>query len=77
MGGGEERIKNREVAALLAGLEAGVLATLALLGWLALAAAGNRRSIWSAANLMATTFYGDLLLTEISAYEHYPAWLFT
>jgi len=46
----------------LAGLEAGIIAALVLLGWLALASAWYRRSIWTAANIMATTFYGEAAL---------------
>ncbi len=59
---GENRRAARVLDGLLAGLEAGVLAALALLGWLALASAWYRRSIWTSANIMATTFYGDAAL---------------
>lgn len=45
--------------ALLAGLQAGVLGTVAALSWLGASAAWQRRSFWTAANLMASTFYGD------------------
>jgi len=62
MGDGERLHKNREVDGLLAGLEAGIIAALTLLGWLALTAAWYRRSIWTAANIMATTFYGEAAL---------------
>ena len=62
MGGGENAHKKREADAALAGLEAGVIAALILLGWLALASAWYRRSIWTAANIMATTFYGEAAL---------------
>src|SRR5580700_5589197 len=62
MGDGEKPHKKREADGLLAGLEAGVLAALILLGWLALASAWYRRSIWTAANIMATTFYGEAAL---------------
>jgi hypothetical protein len=44
---------------LLAGLEAGTLAVLGMLLWLGVSAAWQRRSFWTAANLMASTFYGD------------------
>ena len=50
-------------SSLLAGLETGILAALVLLGWLALASAWYRRSIWTTANIMATTFYGEAALT--------------
>ena len=62
MGGGENPHKNWEMDGLLAGLEAGIVAALVLLGWLALASAWYRRSIWTAANIMATTFYGETAL---------------
>src|SRR3984957_5114393 len=55
--------QNREAHCLLAGLEAGIVAALILLGWLALASAWYRRSIWTTANIMATTFYGAGALT--------------
>ncbi|HTT60959.1 MAG TPA: hypothetical protein VMG35_03930 [Bryobacteraceae bacterium] len=64
MGGGEDPRENLQRDALLAGLEAGILAALILLGWLALASAWYRRSIWSAANIMATTFYGEAALSR-------------
>jgi prepilin signal peptidase PulO-like enzyme (type II secretory pathway) len=47
---------------LLAGLETGVVAAVMLIGWLALASAWYRRSIWSTANIMATNFYGEAAL---------------
>jgi hypothetical protein len=56
--------RNREAHCLLAGLEAGIVAALILLGWLALASAWYRRSIWTTANIMATTFYGEAALTQ-------------
>jgi hypothetical protein len=62
MGDGEDPNKNRDTHGLLAGLQAGVIAALILLGWLALASAWYRRSIWTAANIMATTFYGEAAL---------------
>jgi len=62
MGDGEKANWNREAYSLLAGLEAGIVAVLVLLGWLALASAWYRRSIWTTANLMATTFYGEAAL---------------
>ena len=62
MGDGENPRGNREAQGLLAGLEAGIIAALTLLGWLALASAWYRRSIWTAPNIMATTFYGEAAL---------------
>ena len=63
MGDGGKARQNREAHCLLAGLEAGIVAALMLLGWLALASAWYRRSIWTTANIMATTFYGEVALT--------------
>ena len=62
MGDGEDPHKKTAAEALLAGLEAGVIAALTLRGWLALASAWYRRSIRTAANIMATTFYGEAAL---------------
>jgi hypothetical protein len=62
MGVGENPHEKREAHALLAGLESGIMAVLVLLGWLALVSAWYRRSIWTAPNIMATTFYGDAAL---------------
>jgi hypothetical protein len=42
----------------LAGLEAGVLGTLFMLGWIMLASTFNRRSVWLVPNLFASTIYG-------------------
>lgn len=64
MGDGENPHNKREADGLLAGLEAGVIAALVLLGWLALASAWYRHSIWTAANIMATTFYGEAALSR-------------
>lgn len=47
---------------VLAGLETGMVAALAMLGWLALTGLWYRRSIWVMPNLLATTFYGDRAL---------------
>jgi len=47
---------------LLAGLETGVVAALAMLGWLGLSAAWYRHSFWTAPNLLASTFYGEFAL---------------
>jgi len=43
----------------LAGLQAGVLGVFAMLAWLGVSARWQRSSFWAAANLMASTFYGD------------------
>ncbi|MBZ5582565.1 MAG: hypothetical protein LAQ30_10250 [Acidobacteriia bacterium] len=42
----------------LAGLEAGMIGALLLLGWLGVAAKWHRRSFWAPENLMASVFYG-------------------
>jgi hypothetical protein len=44
---------------LLAGLQSGILAVLALLVWMGVSAVWQGRSFWTAANLMASSFYGD------------------
>ena len=62
MGGGENQYGGTAGHGLLAGLEAGVVAALGLLAWLALTSAWYRRSIWTPANIMATTFYGEAAL---------------
>jgi hypothetical protein len=49
-------------AAALAGLQAGTFGALLMLAWLGLSAVVQRRSFWTAANLMASTFYGDRAL---------------
>lgn len=69
MGDGEKEHKNAEAHSLLAGLEAGIVAALVLLGWLALTSAWYRRSIWNAANIMATTFYGEAALSRRFSYR--------
>jgi len=62
MGDGENQYPRRSLDSLLAGLEAGILGALVLLAWLALTSAWYRRSVWTAANLMATNFYGEAAL---------------
>jgi hypothetical protein len=62
MDDGENQSGGPEVYGLLAGLQAGIIAALVLLGWLALASAWYRHSIWTSANILATTFYGEAAL---------------
>jgi hypothetical protein len=62
MDDGENQSGGPEVYGLLAGLEAGIIAALVLLGWLAIASAWYRNSIWTSANILATTFYGEAAL---------------
>lgn len=44
---------------LLAGLQAGIVGALILIGWLALSSAWYRRSVWMVPNLLSSTFYGE------------------
>lgn len=46
-------------SASLAGLQAGMIATLWMLAWLGISAVWRRSSFWTAANLLASTFYGS------------------
>src|SRR5262245_17299169 len=43
----------------LAGLQAGMVGVCWMLAWLGVSAVWQRRSFWTAANLMATAFYGE------------------
>jgi|SRR5579863_8910812 len=43
----------------LAGIQAGVVGGMILLGYLAVDSAWHRRSIWTVPNLFASTFYGE------------------
>jgi hypothetical protein len=43
----------------LAGLQGGMLGVSAMLAWLGVSAAWQRRSFWTAPNLIATAFYGE------------------
>src|SRR5438477_6674853 len=47
---------------VIAGLESGVLGGVFMLGWLGLLSAIQGRSVWSAPNLLASTFYGEAAL---------------
>jgi hypothetical protein len=47
------------LAAALAGLQAGMLGTFAMLFWMGVSAVWQRRTFWTSANLLATTFYGS------------------
>ncbi len=44
---------------LLAGLQAGMVGVCWMLAWLGVSAVWQRRSFWTAENLMASAFYGD------------------
>ncbi len=52
-------MENRNLRFSLAGLQAGMSASLLLLVWLALTSMWYRRSIWSVPNLFASTFFGE------------------
>jgi hypothetical protein len=47
-----------QFATVLAGLQAGMMGTLAMLLWMGLSAVWQRRTFWTSENLLATTFYG-------------------
>ncbi len=47
------------LAVFLAGLQAGMIGICWMLAWLGLSAMGQRRSFWTAENLIATVFHGD------------------
>jgi hypothetical protein len=47
------------LALFLAGLQAGMIGICWMLAWLGLSAMGQRRSFWTAENLMASVFHGD------------------
>src|ERR1035437_10252922 len=46
------------LAVFLAGLQAGMIGICWMLAWLGLSAMGQRRSFWTAENLMASVFHG-------------------
>ena len=50
------------LSASLAGLQAGMLAVLWMLAWMGSSAVWQRRSFWTAENLLASTFYGSAAL---------------
>ena len=52
-------IENPNLRFSVAGLQAGMSASLLLLVWLGLTSMWYRRSIWSVANLFASTFFGE------------------
>jgi hypothetical protein len=53
-----EARRERALRAFLAGLEAGMLGAICLLAWLGASAVWKGRGFWTAANLMASVFYG-------------------
>ncbi len=54
-----DRGRTRGISRLLAGLQAGMVGVCWMLAWLGISAAWQRRSFWTAENLMASAFYGD------------------
>src|SRR5689334_5528611 len=50
------------LSALSAGLQAGMLGVCWMLLWLGVSSVWQRRSFWTAENLMASAFYGDLAI---------------
>jgi len=49
----------KPLAVFLAGLQAGMIGIGWMLAWLGLSSMGQRRSFWTAENLMASVFHGD------------------
>ncbi len=58
MGAAKDRRFAPPWPAAVAGLQAGIVGALSLLAWMGLSAAWQRRTFWTAANLMASTFFG-------------------
>lgn len=54
-----EPSRQRDLRLALAGLQAGCLGSLLMMGWWVLADILQRRSAWLIPNLLATTFYGE------------------
>jgi hypothetical protein len=54
-----ENRRTRAISLLLAGLQAGMVGVCWMLAWLGVSAVWQRRSFWTAENLMASAFYGD------------------
>jgi hypothetical protein len=52
-------LRTRPLALLLAGLQAGMIAVLWMLAWMGSSSVWQRRSFWTAENLLASTFYGS------------------
>ncbi len=50
---------NQNLRYSLAGLQAGMLASLTMLVWLALTSIWYKRSVWSVPNLFSSTFFGE------------------
>jgi len=55
--------------AFLAGLQAGMVGVLWMLAWLGISATWQRRSFWTAENLLASAFYGDTAIRRGFAFS--------
>jgi hypothetical protein len=58
MSNATESRQDSTLSLLLAGLQAGMIGALMLLAWMGFSATMQRRSFWTAANLMGTVFHG-------------------
>jgi len=57
------------VARFLAGLQAGMMAVIVMLGWLGVSARWQRHTFWTSANQMATVFHGgDAIVSGFGPY---------
>ena len=57
------------LAIFLAGLQAGMIGICWMLAWLGLSAMGQRRSFWTAENLMASVFHGGAAIRRDFAFS--------
>ena len=57
------------ISIFLAGLQAGMIAVCWMLAWFGLSAMTQRRSFWSAENLLATVFHGDAAIRRGFAFS--------
>ena len=58
-----------ELAVFLAGLQAGMIGIGWMLAWMGLSAMGQRRSFWTAENLVASVFHGDAAIRRGFAFS--------
>jgi len=54
----------RPLGVLLAGLQAGMIAVLWMLAWMGSSSVWQRRSFWTAENLLASAFYGSAAVRQ-------------
>jgi len=57
------------LTAFLAGLQGGMVGVLWMLAWLGVSATWQRRSFWTAENLLASAFYGDTAIRDGFAFS--------